>query len=293
MKLFVASLCAVVMSAWALPLQADLIHHYTFEESSGSLVDQGTNNTPLTLLNGTQRVAGGIGPASLQSLQTGAVSGSGNDFKAGVFSSSGVSTLTGTSGISGLTYSAWVNPTSLSGTSTVAAILRGGSGTTNQARASFGVLADGSLRFGGRKLDADSFQSAISTATGLVALNTWTHIAAVVNYDSANATNGSVQLYVNGLPIATNALSGAWGTGLTTSSTNSAGLAIGSNNPAAATDSEPFNGLIDNLRVYNTALDNAAILNLYQAEVIPEPGTVALAVLAGVGLIGWQFKKRR
>jgi hypothetical protein len=285
-----------MLSSFTAAARAELIHHFTFEETSGPLVDQGTNNTSLSLLNGTMRVAGGATPTSTQSLLTGAVSGTGNDFKAGIFNSSGVPSLNGTAGISGLTYSVWVNPTSLSGTSTVASILRGGAGTTNQARAAIGVLANGSIRFGGRKLDADGFQSASSSAAGLVSLNTWTHIAAVVNYDVSTSPFGTVQLYVNGLPVGTNALTTTaptWSNSTATSLTNAAGLVIGSNNPAAGTDSEAFNGQIDNLRVYNTALDSAAIFGIYQAEVIPEPGTVALAALGLVGLIGWQYKKRR
>jgi hypothetical protein len=288
--------CALLCLTFAASARADLIHYYTFEESTGAAVDSGTNNTSVPLLNGTTRVSGGVNATSLQALQTGIVDGTGNDFKAAVFNGSGVSSMTGTAGISGLTISTWVNPSSFNGSgatvNTIVSILRGGSGTTNQARAALAIYANGGIRFGGRKLDADTFQSVNSTANGLVALNTWTHIAAVVNYDVATGQNGTVQLYVNGLPVGTSALSGAWATDLATSSTNSAGLILGSNNPAAATDSEPFNGRIDNLRIYNEALNSAAVLGLYQAEVIPEPGMIALAMLGVAGAVGWKVRRR-
>ena len=78
-------------------------------------------------------------------------------------------------------------------------------------------------------------------ATSTLPTNSWTYLA--TSYDGAN-----VRLYLNGTLVAIQAKTGA-----ITSSTNA--LTIGSD-PFYG---QYFNGLIDNLRVYNTALSQAQI----------------------------------
>ncbi|MCK4891675.1 MAG: DUF2341 domain-containing protein, partial [Candidatus Pacebacteria bacterium] len=82
------------------------------------------------------------------------------------------------------------------------------------------------------------------TGYGAFAFDTWQHI--VVKYDSSLEENNSV-IYVNGTVKATNTL---------TSITPSGNAKIGKS-------SYSYGGLIDNVRVYNTALTSTEISDLY------------------------------
>jgi hypothetical protein len=82
---------------------------------------------------------------------------------------------------------------------------------------------------------------AILKGTAGLALNSWTYLAAT--YDGA-----SLRLYVNGVQVATSAVSGAI-------ATTAGPLQIGGNNVW----SEWFKGTIDDVRVYNRALSAAEV----------------------------------
>jgi hydrogenase maturation factor HypE len=80
-----------------------------------------------------------------------------------------------------------------------------------------------------------------ATGTSPLALNTWTHLAAT--YDGAN-----MRIYVNGVQVGSRAQTGNM---LTSNRT----LRIGGNSIWG----EYFNGLIDDVRVYNRALSATEI----------------------------------
>ena len=96
---------------------------------------------------------------------------------------------------------------------------------------------------------------------------TWYHVAAT--YDSATSTK---RLYLDGVEL---------GTGLVvTNNLNVQGSNFRIGN--AIFDSELFNGLIDDVRVYDNALSQSEISALAS---IPEPSAVALLGLGGLALL--------
>jgi hypothetical protein len=141
----------------------------------------------------------------------------------------------------GMTLEAWVNPTTINGWETV--ILKETTGDLVYA-----LYADnnGNDTGGPRRPAAWIRQGSTqySTAgTSQVATNTWTHLAATYN-----ATN--LRLFVNGVQVSSIARTGNLGV-------SGNPLRIGGNNIW----SEWFNGLIDEVRVYNRALSAAEIQN--------------------------------
>jgi hypothetical protein len=82
----------------------------------------------------------------------------------------------------------------------------------------------------------------VAASTGVLPLNTWTHIAST--YDGAN-----FRFYVNGVLVGTTAGSGSINVA-------NGALRIGGNNSSL---NEFFRGLIDEVRVYNRALSAAEI----------------------------------
>ena len=131
----------------------------------------------------------------------------------------------------GMTLEAWVKPTTNSGWRTAMLKERGND------------LLYALYTSNGSKPRAETFNGVENTAAGTTALplNAWSHVAAT--YDNAN-----LRFYVNGALVATKATSGAM--------PNTTGaLRIGGN----AVWGEYFSGLIDEVRVYNRALNASEI----------------------------------
>lgn len=110
---------------------------------------------------------------------------------------------------------------------------------------SLGDSDNGMLRFFSRNISPVSIDSPIVISTG-----SWFHVAAV-----HNAGTKTRQIFVNGAAV-TGALTytGTWGT-------DSGAASIGGENNASGEGNNQyrFNGLIDEVRIYNSALDAAAI----------------------------------
>jgi hypothetical protein len=109
----------------------------------------------------------------------------------------------------------------------------------------FFIQAGGGLVFG-------IYNGSWTFVTSSVALpvNQWVHVA--VTFDT---TNGAMQLYINGVPDATSQYTG----GLWAANTNP--LKIGSlGTPSGAA---PFDGLIDEVKIYSRALSASEIANTY------------------------------
>ena len=109
------------------------------------------------------------------------------------------------------------------------------------------------------------------TPPGTIYDGQWHHIAAT--YDSATSTK---RLYFNGVEL---------GSGLVIADLNVAatGFTLG----ATRTGGEGFNGLIDDVRVYDNVLSQSEIADL---AAIPEPSSVAML---GLGALGLLFRRRR
>jgi hypothetical protein len=150
----------------------------------------------------------------------------------------------------GMTLEAWVNPTQMSGWETVMMKERGAGGAGLLAYALYAHDgAAGAAGAGARPSSylrtnpvASTTDRRVAASTGVLPLNTWTHIAST--YDGAN-----FRFYVNGVLVGTTPGGGSINVA-------NGALRIGGNNSSVG---EFFNGLIDEVRVYNRALSAAEI----------------------------------
>ncbi len=159
----------------------------------------------------------------------------------------------------GMTLEAWVKPTAINGWETV--LLK-----ESASDLAYALYADNNGNDNGgphvpgvwiRQASGTSF----ATGPAQLPLNTWTHLAAT--YDGA-----VVQMYVNGTPAGSLERTGPI-------TTTGKPLRIGGN----SVWSEWFNGLIDEVRVYNNALSQAEIQQDMLTPVVPDttPPTVKAA----------------
>jgi hypothetical protein len=150
----------------------------------------------------------------------------------------------------GMTIEAWVRPTSMSGWETVVMKERGatGSGLLSYALYAHDGAPASPVGFTGpaaylrmNPVLSTTDQAVRDAAHTPLTLNVWTHLA--TTYDGA-----SMRFYVNGVLVATQPLTGTIAAG-------NQPLRIGGNNVSG----EFFNGLIDEVRIYNRARTPAQI----------------------------------
>lgn len=133
--------------------------------------------------------------------------------------------------------------------------------TGNQRSYSFGYYNNGGTPEIGLTISSDGSGTTVNKAIPYtLSTGVWTHV--VATYD---ASAGSMEIFVNGLSIGTN-------TGLPTSIYNSTAIfQIGIENTGSY-----FDGLIDEVRVWNDIRTDAEILDNYQKELFgDEAGLVA------------------
>lgn len=131
-----------------------------------------------------------------------------------------------------VTMSAWINPTALGGVIMTKAIGAGGTG---------GYYMDTS----GNKIRFCATGGCVSSTTSLTT-GVWTHV-------SATFDGTTVRFYLNGAPDGTS-------TGTVTSVATNTALLVFAMDSAGTTD---YNGKIDEARIYNRALSNIEISQLY------------------------------
>jgi hypothetical protein len=124
------------------------------------------------------------------------------------------------------------------------------------------VGADRRLRF---RLKAGGATTTLIAGSGNLALNTWIHCAA--SYDGVN-----MRLFMNGVDVGSAPKTGAL-------DTNAAEIWIGSN---PLTVYAPFRGIIDDVRIYNTAMDAADVVAVMADVPAPRPPRI-LSLKQGVG----------
>ena len=159
----------------------------------------------------------------------------------------------------GMTIEAWVKPSSMNGWESVVYKERGGAGTGLLSYALYAHDGGASSPSAGYVRTSSAGPDRGLQGTARLPLNTWSHVA--VTYSSAPAPAGStLRLYVNGVLVRTvtgtnqNILAGTQP------------LRIGNSN---ASVSEGFNGLIDEVRIYNRALSVAEITADMAAPIVP------------------------
>jgi hypothetical protein len=177
--------------------------------------DQGRSGTDLNLINGgaAMRVPDGAHPGSRNSIQAKQVSPgvtSTDDWKAGLYSETGVPSLRAFNGVREITIMGWVkvtgeNPGLSSATSRYGAVglagLLSGDSDGHNVRALLELIeVDGVLRVValGRRIDGGSSQTFAANEDWhtLLPQNEWVFLAATFNFDT-----GEMALYRNGRPV--------------------------------------------------------------------------------------------
>ncbi len=153
----------------------------------------------------------------------------------------------------GMTLSAWVYPTSVNGYETVLLKERGTTGLTYAL-----YSADDTGRPPAGYVYRNGDQSVVGPST--LPLNAWSHLA--VTYNAS-----ALRLFVNGVQVATRNQTGAM-------PTTAGPLRIGGNSVWG----EYYNGLIDEVRVYNNALTQGEVQTDMNTPVVGTPDTTAPTV---------------
>ncbi|MBI2122302.1 MAG: hypothetical protein HYT98_04240 [Candidatus Sungbacteria bacterium] len=124
---------------------------------------------------------------------------------------------------------------------------------TNESRAALEFTSSGNVRVVGRSMDTEAIQS-VSTSGAIppLALNTWYHIAGVINY-----AGDFMSVYVNGALAASGPVNFSQSL---TPNTPSSYSAIGSQDDGSGVY---FDGQIDEVYVYGRALNASEIAQLY------------------------------
>jgi hypothetical protein len=138
-------------------------------------------------------------------------------------------------GGTGLTVEAWIYPTNVTGSKLIASYYNYNDGGAEQGW--YFRVIDGQLQAG----NANGGTSRIG---GSIPVNTWTHVAFVIN-------SGSFYLYVNGVSVGSV-------TGVGTQNYDSTTLVIGGIKQNGSYTNQVFNGYISNLRTTNTAVYTGA-----------------------------------
>ncbi|SHK42964.1 PEP-CTERM protein-sorting domain-containing protein/Myxococcales GC_trans_RRR domain-containing protein/MYXO-CTERM domain-containing protein [Rubritalea squalenifaciens DSM 18772] len=248
--------------------QASLVAYWNMDDVSGNLADSSGNNLTATpsgtgLTYGQASVSSGTyGNITLSGAQA-ASFGTAIEFDR---SQSGYATLSGQPAIietlaevgptGSFTVMAWVNPESLPSNTTYRIFATGATGGWG-----LGVANVDRVRF-------TTFGVQDFTSTGTpVASGTWQHVAATF-------ADGVVSMYHNGQLIGSNPASSGF-----VDENGANNFVIGGNSNLTA---DLFNGLMDEVRIYDTALTEQEIID---AATVPEPGATALLGLAGVALL--------
>jgi hypothetical protein len=264
-------------------LKRDLVAYYDFEHVSGSVVrDQGRSHTNINLINGAPVVRDGFRHA----LQTGQLSAvaSNDDWKAGVYSATGVPSLRAFNAVRQATVMGWfkltgvnpspntvtANPNDLYNAVGLAGVLTGDS-DGHAVRALLEVIQVGDelkVVALGRRIDGGASQTFAASLPWQEVLprNEWVHLAATFNYDT-----GELALYRDGRPLdgfytVTGdpwLLNGEPEPDVTTAS-DPRGIKIGGSFPQNTLERNPCNCRMDDLMFLNRALTAKEIRHQYQ-----------------------------
>jgi hypothetical protein len=242
----------VALTVSAGPAGLGLVAAFGFEETTGTAVIDSSASPR----NGTFGAAGAA-PARVTTGKFGrALRFDGGD---------NVSVLDNAAGFkldltTGMTLEAWVNPSSMSGWESVVYKERGAAGT---GLLSYALYAhDGGANTppaGYVRTTAAGPDRGIQGLTRLL-LNVWSHIAVTYTTQATTPAGSTLRYYVNGVLVRT--VTGA----NQLIQVGNQPLRIGNSN---ASISEGFNGMIDEVRIYNRALTAAEIATTMNLPIVP------------------------
>jgi hypothetical protein len=282
--LIAALLSPAVAAEVVLPnLVSNLVCRYDFDHPAPGAgtqeADLGFSHTDINLVNGgaSMRVVDGAYPGSTNALQTQQINpelAGNDDWKAGIYDTNGVITLSNFSAVAGITLMGWVKPTGTNPNlnSTTPAPL-----DYYNAVGLFGILAGNSEGHGvrallevinvsgamrlvalGRRIDGGNSMTLAATNDWqtLLPSNTWTHLTATFDFD-----HGVMALYRNGQALDASYTTGGDPWSIVggaepdlTSSAPAAGIKIGGSYPQNTREQNPFNGRFDDLMFYDRVL---------------------------------------
>jgi len=280
-------------------LVSHLVAHYDFEEPvTGKLFrerDRGSSGTTIDLINGgaAMRVRDGAHLKSTTSIQLGqqnpTVFGE-DDWKAGIYSATGVPTLHAFNAAREITLMGWVkmtgtNPSPNSNTPDpndvynaigLLGVLTGNS-EGHAVRALLEIInVNGQLRLValGRRIDGSASQTfaANDPWPTLLPLNEWVFLAATFDFNT-----GTMALYRNGEPLSGFYVVAGdpWGVGTpgvhTTSATDPAGIKIGGSFPQNTEERNPCNCRMDSLMFLDRAIPAAQVRAQYRIVTTASP----------------------
>jgi hypothetical protein len=288
-----ASIPVEAFTPGVLPsLTRNLVAHYDFEHPvSGNAAqerDQGFSGTNIDLVNGgaAMRVQDGAHPRSATSMQAQQVNptvAGNDDWKAGIYSPTGVPSLNAFNGVQGTTVMGWfkmtgqnpspnsntANPDDFYGAIGLAGVLSGDS-DGHAVRALLELIeVSGELRLValGRRVDGSSSQTfAASTPwQTLLPPNEWVFLAATFDFDT-----GRMALYRNGAPLSGfyTVPGDPWGVAGPgshyTSATDPRGIKIGGSFPQNTLERNPCNCRMDSLMFLDRAVLPAEVRQQYR-----------------------------
>ena len=235
-----------------------VLRYDTWPAVGNSVTNTGTSATAGTLIGNTGGTTFPAGPDTLLSAHFNDGVGGNNNLGTGINTNKTLSSLSG--GDSSFTAAAWVNLDDTNGDNMV-----------------FGTNGGNPMHLGFRGNSAYfGFWGNDSNSAGIATAGTW-------NYWTWrwNGANGTQDIFENGALVSS---SGGHGNPFQ----GGENLTIGTNGG----NSGDLNGGVDDVRFYNTALSNDAVVSDFRGALgtdIPEPATLGLA---GIGLFG-AFARRR
>lgn len=296
-----SGLTALLALGLATPAFAQTaILEYLFNDTGTTSASTGSNATAVAFRDSTNTAAdlhgvAGSGVSGLAgdiAFNNSASNSMGNDIGVTATGGSGLigdvdSGSAGTDWLTSFTVQGWFKADSIIGGA--ARILDKTTGATTS------FMVRGSLTDGRLALTVDN--QTVDSATGYTAVNEWVFFAVTYNGGLttnnvsfyAGSTTGSVAqvgtaITLNAGPLANNTLSMVLGN------------STGNPNPV---NNRPFDGLLDNIRLYGSAADASGVLSLAQLEsirladtAIPEPSSVA-ALFGAVSLAAVTLRRRR
>jgi subtilisin-like proprotein convertase family protein len=157
----------------------------------------------------------------------------------------------------GLSVETWISPTR---TDTYLPIVEWGKLWSGTIGLQLWVIPDGKLY--ANVPDTEGNDHIISTAANVVQANQFAHVA-LTYYKNTVLNSGIVRIYVNGIPLALNEGSSSLEIGAITPKTTDV-LNIGARCLSGLSFAERFDGIIDEVSLYSTALTTEEIQNIFR-----------------------------